>query len=206
MNRISTNLFRIVMSTFYNSKSISPKAFEAINQKITSIEIREFVPILSPGQCQEYLYFIKRGVVRCYYKAFEDEWTNWFAAEGSPIFSAQSFLNNSPSPEYIETCTPVSLYCLSKRDCQKLLKDFPELHELAFSLLQSYLLHAEKRMYGLHMLTACQRYEQFLENNLHLSNRLKMQHIASYLGITPTHFSRVRKEYAIKNRLELVVN
>jgi len=173
---------------------------KAILQKVTLVEISESVPILYPGQFQEYLYFIKKGVVRCYYKAFEDEWTNWFASEGNAVFSIQSFLNDKPSPEYIETCTPVTLYRISKKDYHKLLKDFPELYQLAFDFLRGYLLEAEQRMHSLHMLNALQRYEQFIEEHKQIANRVQMKHIASYLGITPTHFSRIRKQLA-NNRL-----
>ena len=180
---------------------VSNEAYGAIFRKITIIKIQESVPILSPGEHQQYLYFIKKGVVRSYYKALENEWTNWFAAEENPVFSTESFLNNNPSTEYIETCTPVILYQISKQDYYQLLKNFPELNQLALNLLQNYLLTSEKRMYGLHMLTAYQRYEQFIQTHRHIANRVQMQHIASYLGITPTHLSRVRKEFARKESL-----
>ena len=49
-------------------------------------------------------------------------------------------------------------------------------------------------MHGLHMLNALQRYEQFIEEHKQIANRVQMKHIASYLGITPTHFSRIRKQ------------
>ena len=138
------------------SKFISPRAYEEIYQKFTIVEIQESLIILFPGEYQKHLYLIKSGVVRCYYKAFENEWTNWFAAEGNSIFSIESFWNNQPSLEYIETCTPVILYQISKQDYDQLLIDFPELHKFSFQLIRSYLIKAEKRMYGLHMLNAYQ--------------------------------------------------
>jgi hypothetical protein len=41
--------------------------------------------------------------------------------------------------------------------------------------------------------TAKKRYLQLVENTS-LYNRLKQHHIASYLGITPTQLSRIKKE------------
>jgi len=52
---------------------VSNEAYGAIFRKITIIKIQESVPILSPGEHQQYLYFIKKGVVRSYYKALENE-------------------------------------------------------------------------------------------------------------------------------------
>ncbi|XPV69990.1 MAG: Crp/Fnr family transcriptional regulator [Halarcobacter sp.] len=41
---------------------------------------------------------------------------------------------------------------------------------------------------------AVTRYEKFTKNYPGLSKRLSLYHIASYLGITPTHLSRIRKK------------
>ena len=177
---------------------VSSDATRIFLQRVTRLDLPENELILSPGQQQQHLYFIKKGVVRSYYKAFDNEWTNWFAAEGNPAFSTENFLDENPSTEFIETCTPVNFYVISKQDFQQLLKEFPELYQLAFVFMYRYLRVAENRMYGLHVLTAYERYERFIETHKNIVNRVKMQHIASYLGITPTHLSRVRKEYAGK--------
>ncbi|MCF2445837.1 Crp/Fnr family transcriptional regulator [Dyadobacter sp. CY345] len=184
----------------------SPSASKALLSKITVKKLAESETILSPGQYQHHLYFVKEGVVRCYYQSLEMQWTNWFAAEGSPIFSTESFLIGNPSPEYIETCTPVILYQITREDYQTLMEEFPELYQPAFHLLQSYLHISEKRLYGSHMQTAYKRYEDFIETHRHIANRVKMNHIASYLGITPTHLSRIRREFARKDYNNLVKN
>ncbi|WP_025762629.1 Crp/Fnr family transcriptional regulator [Dyadobacter tibetensis] len=177
----------------------SSRACEAILRKMTIIELAESETILSPGQFQEHLYFIKKGVVRCYYRSYEMEWTNWFASEGNFIFSTESFLYGKPSPEYIQTCSPVALYQISRQDYQQLLDEFPELYERAFGILQNRLCISEKRMQGYYMQTAYERHEDFIKTHKNLSNRVKMQHIASYLGVTPTHLSRIRRKFARKN-------
>jgi hypothetical protein len=57
------------------------------------------------------------------------------------------------------------------------------------------------------MLTALKRYEEFIETHRHIANRVQMQHIASYLGITPTHLSRIRRDFANKtNHLSSKIN
>lgn len=78
----------------------SPSASKALLSKITIKKLAESETILSPGQYQQNLYFLKEGVVRCYYQSLEMQWTNWFAAEESPIFSTESFFSGNPSLEY----------------------------------------------------------------------------------------------------------
>jgi len=69
-------LFNYDLQTF-----ASPSASKALLSKITVKKLAESETILSPGQNQQNLYFVKEGVVRCYYQSLEMQWTNWFAAE-----------------------------------------------------------------------------------------------------------------------------
>lgn len=52
----------------------------------------------------------------------------------------------------------------------------------------------EKRERELPMLSAEERYRQFLAQYKHLENRIPQYHIASYLGITPVTLSRIRRK------------
>jgi CRP-like cAMP-binding protein len=197
------------MPDFFSSdiKSlVSPPLYSAILRRLTLLDLQEGEQILGPGQLQDNLYFIKKGVARSFTRSFSTEWTNWFAAEGNAVYSAESLLNNSPSPECIETCTPCQLFRIARQDYNLLLAEFPELYQLAFQIANKHLIVAEKRMYGLHMLTAYERYEQFIQTHQHIANRVKMQHIASYLGMTPTHLSRIRRDFATNNRQKFRIN
>lgn len=67
-----------------------------------------------------------------------------------------------PGPgQLIETCTPCQLFRIARQDYNLLLAEFPELYQLAFQIANKHLIVAEKRMFGLHMLTAYERYEQW---------------------------------------------
>ena len=121
------------MFTFSNSEIsslISLRIKRAFLQKTRRLELRENVLLLSPGRYQEHLFFVKKGIIRCYYKGLQSEWIGWFAAEGDFAFSTESFLNGSPSAEYIETCTLVTLYQLTRQDCQDLLREFSDLNQV----------------------------------------------------------------------------
>lgn len=46
--------------------------------------------------------------------------------------------------------------------------------------------------------TAEQRYDTLLQNNPEIFQHAALKHIASYLGITDTSLSRIRKEFSKK--------
>ncbi|MCZ8285856.1 MAG: Crp/Fnr family transcriptional regulator, partial [Bacteroidia bacterium] len=52
----------------------------------------------------------------------------------------------------------------------------------------------EKRIFQLQRVHAKQRYDDLLKNHPEYVQRIPLQHIASYLGITQRHLSRIRKE------------
>lgn len=88
--------------------------------------------------------------------------------------------------------------------------DFTLYRELLFKsedLKSFHILYLEKHWvmekdddaYALVLEDAASRYQRFLKDFEHILPRLSQYHIALYLGISPTHLSRVRKE--LKNSL-----
>ncbi len=56
----------------------------------------------------------------------------------------------------------------------------------------------EKNEISLILDDAMTRYQNFIEQNPNIQNRIPLHHIANHLGITPTQLSRIRKN--IKNQ------
>jgi len=65
-------------------------------------------------------------------------------------------------------------------------------------LEKHWLIQKDDIAYSLVLEDAQERYERFLETYSNISNRLPLYHVALFLGISPTHLSRIRKE--LKNR------
>lgn len=49
-------------------------------------------------------------------------------------------------------------------------------------------------------LTAKERFEEFIKNTPHLLDKVPQYHIATFLGITPQHLSRLKKENLIDTK------
>ena len=59
-------------------------------------------------------------------------------------------------------------------------------------LMESYFIELEERTISLHYKTAKERYNYFLSRYSDLFHRVKLSHIASFLGITNETLSRIR--------------
>lgn len=142
-----------------------------------------------------YYYFIKSGLVG-YYTVDEqgDSVYKIFFEEKSFVASTAAIIKDKPSDFNIialEDCSVIKYPAKAYRDL------INQYHDLALFhiryLEKNWVVKKEPLEISLKHETAKQRYLQLLENKV-LHDRLKQHHIASYLGITPTQLSRIKKE------------
>jgi CRP-like cAMP-binding protein len=151
--------------------------------------------LLESGNRAKYYYFIKSGLIGYYTVDDQGDYIyKIFFEENSFVASTAAIIKNEPSDFNIialEDCSvlqyPVSAY----RDL------LTKYHDLALFqihyLEKNWVVKKEPLEISLKYETAKQRYLQLIENKS-LHDRLKQHHIASYLGITPTQLSRIKKE------------
>ena len=86
------------------------------------------------------------------------------------------------------------LYLLKRKDLHELFKEdillFDQLGGAKFA--ESEFLQAEERLISLLFTTASERYMKLIQNNPELLQRIPLECLASYLGITPVSLSRIR--------------
>ena len=151
--------------------------------------------LLESGSMARYYYVVKSGLIGYY--TTDEEGNNIykiFFEENSFVASTSAIIKNEPSDFSI----------IALEDCSVIkypVKTFRELvekhHDLALFqiryLEKNWVVKKEPLEVSLKFETAKQRYILLLENKS-LHDRLKQHHIASYLGITPTQLSRIKKE------------
>ncbi|MGH1516903.1 Crp/Fnr family transcriptional regulator [Chryseobacterium sp. JK1] len=151
--------------------------------------------LLEAGNMARYYYFIKSGLVG-YYTTDQQGDTIYkiFFEENSFVASTAAIIKNEPSDFNIialEDCSVIQYPVKAYRDL------LTKHHDLALFqmhyLEKNWVVKKEPLEVSLKYETAKQRYLQLLENES-LYKRLKQHHIASYLGITPTQLSRIKKE------------
>lgn len=151
--------------------------------------------ILTAGDWALHYYFIERGLLGYYaldnqgdtiYKMFFEE--NSFAA------STAAIIEHQPSTFNIIALEDTTVICYNANKFRELLVKH---HDLALFhihyLEKNWVVKKEPLEIDLKWQSAKERYLKMLQNPL-LLNRLKLHHIASYLGVTPTQLSRIRKE------------
>ncbi|MGE8511770.1 MAG: Crp/Fnr family transcriptional regulator [Chryseobacterium culicis] len=151
--------------------------------------------LLESGSMARYYYFIKSGLIGYY--TVDEQGNNIykiFFEENSFVASTAAIIKNVPSDFNIIALEDCAVIQYPAKQYRELLEKH---HDLAlfhmYYLEKNWVVKKEPLEVSLKYETAKKRYLQLLENQS-LYNRLKQHHIASFLGITPTQLSRIRKD------------
>jgi len=163
-----------------------------------SCSFRKGKLLLKAGEICEHIYFIRKGAVRGFIKEGTKDITTWITAENEVVSSISSLDMREPAQENMQAIENCELLAITYDDFQDLYIKFPEFNIVARKLLQKYYRDAEGRAFIARVTNAEKKYRLFLIRYGHLSNRIPLKYIASFLGITLETLSRVRKKLSLK--------
>jgi CRP/FNR family transcriptional regulator, anaerobic regulatory protein len=180
------------------------KYFEAIGfagddlEKIlNAFELQSFKKndfIVEEGKTSRYIGFVETGMFQYYVIKDGEERTNYVSIENTFFASVLSFISETPSLENVKALVDSSISMISKTNLKMLLNEIPAFKDFYIGLLEVSLCGIDASRYDLIVLTAEQRYEKMLTNGPHLLQQIPLQHLASMLGVTPRHLSRIRSK------------
>ena len=148
--------------------------------------------ILEAGKVETNVFFLEKGIARAYIPVDGKEITFWIGKEGATIVSLKSYVSNQQGYETMELMEDSILYVLKRSDLYELFKEDIHIANWGRKFAELEFLQTEERLIPLLFTTASERYKILLENNPDLLQRMPLECLASYLGITPVSLSRIR--------------
>lgn len=149
--------------------------------------------LVSEGVKCGYAYFIEEGMTRSYWVVDGEEFTTSFTVEGAIVFSMDELYYGQISQEYVEALEPIVAYGIAIDDLTDLFVtdiDFANwgrvIHQNEYRRIHRS--HKERLT-----LPAASRYREFVKQFPEVCRRANLGYIASYLGITLSTLSRLRK-------------
>lgn len=183
------------------------KGTKLVSTKTAEIIALEFIPKnISAGQfllkegmfCNEYL-FLESGFMRAFaHDTNGNEVTTNFYAAGQMVFEVSSFFNRTKSKENIQAVDDCAGGTITYEQLNSLFHTLPEFREFGRSVLVKGFANLKTRVLSMITETAEARYDALLKTNPEIFHYVPLKHIASYLGITDTSLSRIRKGYSKK--------
>lgn len=150
--------------------------------------------LLEGKTSQEYM-LLESGFMRAYsLDTAGNEVTTAFYSAGQPVFDVASFFMRTPSKENIQALSPCKGWVISFNDLNSLFHSIPEFREVGRGILVKGYASLKLRMQSMITETAETRYATLLQSNPEILMQAPLKHIASYLGVTDTSLSRIRRE------------
>jgi len=155
-----------------------------------SLRKKEF--ILKPGEINDKMVFIQKGLMRAYKIKNGIEMGSWFKSEGEFIVSISSFYRQKPSKEYIQALEPSEILYVSRKEIYDIYYEYRDFSLNALLLTIDVLVEWDERIDCLNGTRAEERYNWLVKNRPDLLTRVNSKYIAGFLGITPETYSKVR--------------
>jgi CRP-like cAMP-binding protein len=168
----------------------------AVDERLTLTDHRHRSLLLNAGHTSDYMYFVGKGLVRCFY--FEDrtgrELTSILWKEQSIVCDPVSFFQRKASDANIEVMPGSVLLSISYRQLQDIFEAFPEAEIFAPCISLQYVYYFAERARQLAGSSPWERYLHLLSIHPGIELSVSKEIIASYLNIAPQTLSKMIKE------------
>jgi CRP-like cAMP-binding protein len=161
--------------------------------KFHELKIKKGRHLLRPKQDCNYLAFIQKGGFRVYYRDKKaKEIITWFSFTEMVITDLLGFYTTGLAEFYVEALEDSILYKIKKQDLEELYSAFPIYREFGRKFAEQALTMLMQRTMSLHTMSAEERYKELLQIP-EFTQKIPLKYLASYLGVTDTSLSRIRK-------------
>ncbi len=163
------------------------------------VEIKKGSLFLEAGKRSNAYLFLEEGYIRSFlFDTDGNDVTTHLYTPGNVVFEPASFFQHIPSQESFQALTDASGWQISFDELNNLFHALPAFRETGRAILVRLLVGLKMRTLSMINQTAEQRYAQLLNTSPGIFQHVPLKFIASYLGITDSSLSRIRKELTMR--------
>jgi len=155
--------------------------------------------LLKEGDIPKNMFVIEKGCIRVWFNNDGKDVTTQFFFENNMVSSIESFRKGYPSPVTIETIEPCVLWYIHKKDADRIIaevSELPVLREMIMDAVFERTFDYMKQFFSFIKDTPQQRYLNLVKEKPQVVQRVPQHYIASYLGVSTVHLSRIKSKLA----------
>lgn len=186
---------------FRNKFPLTDEKWLKYTSYFNRMEVPAKTTLLEEGEISKKLFIIEKGCIRVWFNNNGKDLTTQFFFENQSVASIESFMKKFPSQAAVETIEPSVLWWISKSDLDKILeeiKEIPELRDRLIDMLFQRTFDYMKYFVSFIKDSPTQRYLNLIEERPQIIQRVPQHYIASYLGVTTVHLSRIKSKLVHK--------
>jgi len=148
--------------------------------------------ITRPGEVEDHMNFITKGLVRKYYLRDREEINVQISTEGHIVHCQESFHSRQPSEYTIDAIENTSMVSIAYEDLEKVYSSNQRMEHLGRLVITFTMIIKDRWHMNMIKLTPRERFLDFVHKNPELLQRVPQKYLASYLHIQPETFSRFK--------------
>lgn len=155
--------------------------------------------LLKEDEIADEYYLLEKGLVRAFVQDFDNnEITTEFFCENEIVIVPSSLFQRMPSKENLQTLTDCTLWKIDFEKFQELFHSIEGMREWGRAWFTFQLFTMKQRSLEMITETAKNRYLKLMKDKPEILLNAPLKQIATFLGITDTSLSRIRKEIVEK--------
>jgi CRP-like cAMP-binding protein len=192
-----------MLERFRSKFPVTDEKWQTYVSYFTRLSVPARTALLAEGEISTKAYLIEKGAIRVCFNHHGKDITSQFFFENQTVSSIESLKKSIPSRVSIETIEPSILWRIEKRNLERILEEMNEIREIRNFITDA--LFERTFHYMDHFLsfirdTPEERYLKLLQDAPHIIIRVPQHYIASYLGISGVHLSRIKSKIAKKKQ------
>ncbi len=179
----------------YQHPLISSEELEKISAFHQSVTFKKNEFLMKEGEIADEYYILTKGLVRAYVHDFDNnEITTEFFVENDIVILSSSLFRKEPSQESLQAVTDCELLKIQYGDFQQLFHEIEGFREWGRMWFSYQVFSMKQRSLDVITKTASERYLKLMKEKPDIIKYAPLKQIASYLGITDSSLSRIRRE------------
>lgn len=184
-----------LLTRIFSGNNLTASDMEKVLNSFTRVEFRKNEFLFKEGSILNHYYFLESGFIRSFIHDYAgNEVTTKFYSEPEIVIDWTSFMLRTPTQENFQANTNCVCWKLEFPAFQEFFNTVEGFRESGRARFASSYFELKKHHLSVVSLTAKERYLLLIQEHPEILYNASLKHIATYLGITDTSLSRIRKE------------
>ena len=172
---------------------LTQSELDQLDGQLTAKNLKKGEFLIQEGEVCDEIVFLQSGVLRSFYKNSDgDEITNCITFEKELMAAFSSFVTQTPTDENIQAVFDTELLILKHDQLEALYHNSIGWQKVGRILAEKQYVGLERRIVSFQKFSAKERYLELFTLHPNYIQRIPQHYLASFLGVTPRHLSRIR--------------